>query len=62
MEGVVLYILLVKVFITDTIKKRSMLAFTIASYGIPLLYIGALTMPLGFVILKNQDNYGYHTV
>ena len=61
MEGVVLYIMLVKVFISDTIKKRSMLAFTIASYGIPLLYIGALTIPLGFVILKNQDNYGYHT-
>ena len=59
MEGVILYVVLVRVFVKD--KKRYLIAFTIASYGIPLLYLGVLTIPLGFVILKNQDNYGYHT-
>ena len=59
MEGVILYVVLVRVFVKD--KKRYLIAFTIASYGIPLLYLGVLAIPLGFVILKNQDNYGYHT-
>ena len=56
MEGVVLYIILIKVFITNT--KRYVFAFTIASYGIPLLYLGLLTLPLGFA-LPTQPNYGY---
>ena len=55
MEGVVLYIILIKVFIADT--KRYILAFTMASYGIPLLYLG-ITIPLGFVF--PTQNYGYH--
>ena len=55
MEGVVLYILLVKVFVTNI--KRYMVAFTISSYGLPLVYMG-LTLPLGFV-LPTQPNYGY---
>ena len=55
MEGVVLYIILIKVFVTKT--KRYMFAFTVASYGIPLLYLG-LTIPLGF-LLPTQPNYGY---
>ena len=55
MEGVVLYFIVIKVFVTNT--KRYMLFFTIASYGIPLLYLG-LTIPLGF-LLSTQPNYGY---
>ena len=55
MEGVVLYIILIKVFVTNT--KRYILCFTIASYGIPLLYLG-LTIPLGF-LLPTKLNYGY---
>ena len=55
MEGVVLYFIVIKVFVTNT--KRYMLFFTIASYGIPLLYLG-LTIPLGF-LLPTQPNYGY---
>ena len=56
MEGVVLYVLFVKVFFSH--PKRYMLAFTITSYGLPLLYMG-LTLPLGFA-LPEQPNYGYN--
>ena len=56
MEGVVLYVVLVRVFVKN--KKLYMLAFTIASYGIPLVYLGLLTLPLGFV-LDESDYYGY---
>ena len=58
MEGVVLYIILIKVFVTNA--KKYVFAFTIASYGIPLLYLGLLTLPLGFA-LPTQPNYGYNT-
>ena len=58
MEGVVLYVILIKVFVLNT--KRYVLAFTIASYGIPLLYLGLLTLPLGFA-LPIQPGYGYNT-
>ena len=57
MEGVVLYVALVHVFVTN--EKLYMLAFTIASYGIPLLYLGLLTLPLGFVLSDESDYYGY---
>ena len=57
MEGVVLYVVLIRVFVEN--KKRYLLAFTIASYGIPLLYLGLLTLPLGFS-LPTQPNYGYN--
>ena len=57
MEGVVLYFILIRVFVTNT--KRYILAFTLASYGIPLLYMGLLTVPLGFT-LKDQ-HYGYNS-
>ena len=59
MEGVVLYVVLVRVFVKY--KKRYLFAFTIFSYGIPLLYLGLLTLPLGFA-LPTQPNYGYNTV
>ena len=55
MEGVVLYVILVKVFVKHT--KWYVFAFTLISYGLPLLYLALLTLPLGFA-LKN-DNYGY---
>ena len=55
MEGVVLYVILIKVFVTDT--KRYMFAFTLTSYGLPLLYLGLLTLPLGFALPK--PHYGY---
>ena len=56
MEGVVLYVVLVRVFVKRT--KMYMLAFTLASYGIPLLYMGVLTLPLGFS-LNERPHYGY---
>ena len=56
MEGVFLYLALVKVFITNT--KCYIIAFTIASYGLPLLYIGMLTLPLGFAL--DEKSYGYN--
>ena len=58
MEGVVLYVILIKVFVTNT--KRYVIAFTVTSYGLPLLYLGLLTLPLGFA-LPTQSNYGYNT-
>ena len=56
MEGAVLYIILVKVFITN--EKYYVLAFIFISYGVPALYMGLLTLPLGFA-LPSQPNYGY---
>ena len=58
MEGVVLYVILIKVFVTNT--KKYVIAFTVTSYGLPLLYLGLLTLPLGFA-LPTQPNYGYNT-
>ena len=58
MEGVVLYVVLVRVFIKY--EKRYLIAFTIISYTLPLLYMGLLTLPLGFA-LPTQPNYGYPT-
>ena len=59
MEGVVLYVILIRVFVTNT--KRYILAFTLASYGLPLLYLSLLTLPLGFA-LPMQPHYGYNSV
>ena len=56
MEGVVLYVALVRVFVTR--RKSYIFAFTIISYGLPLLYMGLLTLPLGFR-LPNRPHYGY---
>ena len=57
MEGVVLYVILIKVFVTNTISY--MIAFTMVSYGIPLLYMSLLTLPLGFALPAHlQPNYG----
>ena len=57
MEGVVLYVALVKVFAKHE-KKLWMLVYAVISYGLPALYMGALTLPLGFA-LPAQPNYGY---
>ena len=53
MEGVILYIVLVQVFVKH--KKKYILAFTLTSYGLPLIYMGLLTLPLGFTL----DTYGH---
>jgi len=58
MEGVVLYVALVRVFVTH--KRRYIVAFTVTSYGVPLVYMGVLTLPLGF-LTHRQPNYGYNT-
>ena len=58
MEGVILYVLLVKVFIKK--KIQYLLIFFFASYGVPLIYMGILTLPLGFALPASmQPNYGY---
>ena len=57
MEGVVLYVILVGVFVKHT--KWYMFAFTLISYGLPLLYLALLTLPLGFALKKDNYNYGY---
>ena len=56
-EGVFLYFALVKVFITDA--KRYLVLFTTVSYGVPLLYMGLVSLPVGFA-LKGK-HYGYDT-
>ncbi len=55
MEGVVLYIVLVHVFITQ--PNRYMFGFFLASYGIPFLYLGLLTLPLGFALQTETEHY-----
>ena len=57
MEGVVLYVLLVRVFVGSDAKRRYVAAFTLISYGVPLLYLGVLSLPLGFA--QSTQNYGY---
>ena len=56
MEGVILYIALVVVFVE--LKKRYLVAFVLFSYGVPFLYLAALALPLGLA-LPTQPNYGY---
>ncbi len=55
MEGAFLYLALVKVFMTNT--KKYIILFTALSYGIPLVYMILLTMPLGFGL--SEHHYGY---
>ena len=55
MEGVVLYVALVRVFVNRT--RSYMFGFAVTSYGLPLLYLG-VTLPLGFA-LQGESNYGY---
>ena len=55
MEGVFLYLALVKVFITN--NKRYALFFTAVSNGLPLMYMCLLTLPVGFTL--PSSNYGY---
>ena len=78
MEGVVLYVTLVRVFVKY--HARYIAAFTITSYGecaallarncptipsqipigLPLLYVGGLTAPLGFIRTDNfRQNHSY---
>jgi len=46
MEGVVLYVVLVRVFVVHT--KRYVIAFTIASYGLPFLYVATIGLPVAY--------------
>lgn len=57
MEGVVLYIILVRVFVGSA--RKYVFGFTLASYGVPLVYVCAVTVPLGFV--REGNHYGYIT-
>ena len=57
MEGVVLFVVLVRVFISRT--KLYILAFTLTSYGLPLLYLLGLTLPIGFSLQKKHTEYYY---
>jgi hypothetical protein len=54
MEGVVLYVALVRVFITK--PHRYVIGFTVVSYGAPLVYM-AIAVPLGF-LLSRGPHYG----
>ena len=54
MEGVVLYVALVQVFVKK--PRRYILGFTVISYGLPALYL-CLTVPLGMVL---GDEEGPH--
>lgn len=53
MEGVVLYVVLVRVFVKR--QRKYISAFTIISYGLPALYL-CLTVPLGLA-LKGPEGY-----
>ncbi len=59
MEGWFLYLTLVKVFVFKT--KRYLILFTVISYGVPLLYMILITLPLGFG-LRGDSYYGYQEV
>ena len=56
MEGVVLYVVLVRVFIKS--QRKYIAAFTVVSYGLPALYL-CLTVPLGLV-LRGQDQMPHY--
>ncbi|XP_064399841.1 uncharacterized protein LOC135346210 isoform X4 [Halichondria panicea] len=60
MEGVVLYLVLVKVFVKEH-ERKYIVSFTIVSYGAPLLYM-VLCIPLGFAVPQLEDSYSYQLV
>ncbi|XP_064400246.1 adhesion G-protein coupled receptor G6-like [Halichondria panicea] len=60
MEGVVLYLVLVKVFVKEH-ERKYIFNFTIVSYGAPVLYM-ALCIPLGFALSGLEDSYGYQLI
>jgi hypothetical protein len=56
MEGVVLYVVLVQVFIKK--QRGYILGFALVSYGLPALYL-CLTVPLGLALSDEQGpHYG----
>ena len=59
MEGVVLYVVLVRVFVKR--KRLYMLGFTLVSYGVPVVYMGLITLPLGYALPQANASYGYDT-
>ncbi|XP_064406870.1 adhesion G protein-coupled receptor L3-like isoform X2 [Halichondria panicea] len=60
MEGVVLYLVLVKVFVKQH-ERKYIIGFTIISYGAPVLYM-ALCIPLGFALSGLENSYGYQVI
>ena len=54
MEGVVLYVVLVRVFVKQ--QRWYMFGFAAASYGLPAIYM-VLVIPLGLA-LSNGPHYG----
>ena len=60
MEGVVLYVVLVRVFIKK--QRNYVIAFTLVSYGLPALYM-CLVVPLGLALSDEQGpHYGSSNV
>ena len=57
MEGVVLYVVLVRVFIKQ--QRWYMFWFAAVSYGVPALYMG-LVVPLGLTV-GDAPHYGGNT-
>ena len=58
MEGMVLYLALVKVFVSRT--KGYLIGLSLVCYGLPVVYMGTITLPLGFA-LNDKNHYGYRT-
>ena len=57
MEGVLLYVMLVRVFV----KRQSLylIGFTVVSYGLPALYVFGLAVPLGLTFKDDQGRPQY---
>ncbi len=58
MEGVVLYVALVRVFIKS--QKNYIILFTLVSYGLPALYM-FLVVPLGMALRDDEGRPHYGT-
>ena len=52
MEGVVLYVVLVRIF--NKHQSLYMIGFTVVSYGLPALYVFCVAVPLGLEIKDDQ--------
>ena len=57
MEGVVLYVVLVRVFIKR--QYLYVIGFTVVSYGLPALYVFCMTTPLGLTITDDLGRPQY---
>ena len=57
MEGVLLYLMLIVVFIKR--PHLYMIGFTVVSYGLPALYVFGVSVPLGLTIRDNDGRPQY---